>query len=185
MIVCGKRFTSAMKRLLFGVVLWGCLAEVAMAREQSVHALRSAYLYYFSNMIEWPNGVTFGDGQLQLCALTVDVNSQFQLKTIAGKSIRDLTLNIVFLNAGDFYSSKVNACHIVYVDEGSAKGLVERYDLPETTLLVTEGQVEKVGSIHLFVENKKLKFEVNTQRLAKKSFKVSSKLLRLSRSRAR
>ncbi|SMF47964.1 protein of unknown function [Alteromonadaceae bacterium Bs31] len=154
-------------------------SSLAFGKDQSIHALRSAYLYYFSHFIQWPNETVFPDDKLNLCASTEDDSDIFQLSTINNKPLGQQRLNIILLDSNP--NKQNETCHILYLSGSDSaidnqKGLY----LNDYTLTVTEGDSGYRGAIHLFMQNNKLKFEIDNDLLTKNKFKASSKILRLS-----
>ncbi|WP_162926318.1 YfiR family protein [Teredinibacter purpureus] len=154
---------------------------IVNAQQQSVHALRSAYLYYFSHFITWPDSTQFERGELHLCVLTENEKDSFQLSTIDNKLIGKNRLKIQFL---DKHNDRVDHCHMLYVTAPYRLWLLANAgNLNRDTLLVTEGNLLNKGDIHLYLLENKLKFEIDNSGLTVKDFKASSKLLRLSKKR--
>lgn len=159
------------------------LPTFSLAQEPKIHALRSAYLYYFSNLIEWPANTNFIGDKLNLCATIDDEADRFQLSTIDKQVVGKRILKIVFIEKDDnIETNKIPICHILYVGQNFTEWLYQNANFiaPET-LLVTEGKISNQGDIHLYTMENKLKFDIDNKKLVAKSFKVSSQLLRLSR----
>lgn len=166
--------------MLLIIFLVGLPAGVS-ADGQNIHAVRSAYLFYFSHFIQWPTDTRFKDDVFTLCAMVDNPNDRFQLSTIDGKALGEQQLAIRFASA-DQSGDSLNDCHMLYVNQAYADWLAqEAGKLDDGVLLVTEGEVSTRGAIHLFIEDNKLKFDINNRRLSSKNFKASSKLLRLSK----
>ncbi|WP_075187821.1 YfiR family protein [Teredinibacter haidensis] len=170
-------------RLVLVTLLLLASVPKVQAQEQSIHALRSAYLYYFSHFISWPEKTEFTNNELKLCVLTDDEKDRYQLSTIENKNLGVNTLHIQFFEAvGNAAADDLSQCHMMYVAERYDRWLENNTDrIDDKTLLVTEGGLQAKGDIHLFKLKKKLKFEINHEELMSRQFKVSSKLLRLSR----
>lgn len=168
------------------LILAAFLCTPVTAKDQSIFALRSAYLFYFSHFISWPEDAEFDNNNLNLCALTDSKNDRFQLKTIENKTAGTHTLKIVFLDDENFSTEKrIDTCQILYISEEHSNWLKNNTSrIGKHTLLITEGQTSSPGFIHLYTENSKLKFEIDNRKLIDLNFKASSKLLRLSRKRA-
>lgn len=162
------------------------LAPAALGNEQNLHALRGAYLYYFAHFIRWPSATTYPEDRLLLCALTDDERDRFQLNTLAGKTLGEKRLQIEYLVAKRYGGkNEPQRCHILYVTAAYSEWLNHHaMNLADNTLLVTEGPGKPRGLIHLFTQKNKLKFEIDRARMMRKGFKVSSKLLRLSKPRS-
>lgn len=148
--------------------------------DPKINALRGAYLWYFSNLIDWPENSTYPDRNFVLCAATQDEEDIYQLSTIK-KGVGNHTLKIKYISQ---LSDKRNVenCHVLYI----AKSVSNTYRAvlnqpPAHTLLVTEGESELKGNIHLFTLGTKLKFNINNRDLTDRGFKVSAKLLNLSK----
>lgn len=161
---------------IWGFAVGPCWATGA----QSVHALRSAYLYYFSHFIAWPDSTKFEHGAIVLCALCDDPQDRQQLLAIHGKNVGKVQLQVELLDVNKHIS--LSKCHMLYVVQDYEYWLAQNAELvADDTLLVTEGQLQPKGLVHLFIGQKKLKFAIDQQQLSARGFKASSKLLRLSR----
>ncbi len=144
---------------------------------QNLHALRSAYLYYFSSLIVWPKNTAFTQNKFELCAVTSDKQDHFQLSTIKNKKSGSHDLQIRLIE--NLKDEDLRGCHALYVnldDVGS-----DLSPVPEKILLITEGAYQFKGDIHLFSNKNKLMFDINVEKLNAKGFRASSKLIRLSR----
>ena len=149
--------------------------------------MRSAYLYYFSHFITWPDNTQFPNGELKLCVRTDNEKDRFQLTTINNKSLGANKLTIVLVDNEDDNNGTypdLPQCHMLYVASNHMQWLEGlRADLGIATLLVTEGEQDERGVIHLFMKNNKLKFSIDNSLLKDRDFKASSKLLPLSATR--
>ena len=172
----------------FALTSIGCLLAVYMvmllpvyvsANDQNIHALRTAYLFYFSSLIEWPNTIGFEKNTLNICVLSEDEDDRYQLGTIDKKKSGNYVLHIKVIGRLNLPPGIFDTCHMLYV--GSYREEIVGVTIPGTTLVVTEGDVGLKGSIHLYTRENKLKFEIDVSDLLAKNFKASSKLLRLSR----
>jgi len=169
------------KVCLIGIFTLLCSGHVYGQGEHSVYALRAAYLYYFSYFIQWPQSTVFSQNQLTLCALVDNEEDLFQLQTIDQKAIGDNQLSVHLYKSFEEVYSELEHCHMLYISEHLSSDVdVQTLASHSNLLLVTEGSASFKGPIHLTVKNKKLRFEIDNKNLKKKSFKVSSKLMRLA-----
>jgi len=162
---------------------WVLGANLCFA-QQSINAIRAAYLWYFSSLIQWPNDVDFNEDSFTLCAATSDKKDIFQLSTINNKKVSGYNLNIVLPFAERSGFESISSCHLIYIS-GSVSELIDKHveKINNGALVVSEGYHSDLTHIELVHDNNKLKFSVNRTKLNKRGFKVSSKLLRLSRNR--
>jgi YfiR/HmsC-like len=173
------------------LIAFGLISSKSLAAEQDIHALRSAYLYYFTHFINWPKATVFENNQFNFCVLDDNEKDRFQLSTINGKTIGDLRLNIIYFEntlatyADTNHDGSLLKCHAIYFNEShTANAAWRTLPIPAHTLVVTEGDHPtdfSIGDIHLFQLDNRLNFQVNDRELTVREFKVSSKLLRLSK----
>ena len=82
-------------------------------------------------------------------------------------------------------ASDVNACHLLFVTTAQAKNVAETLrrlrDLPPLTVGESEDFIRSGGAIRFFIEENKVRFEVNTDAAGRAKVKLSSKLLSLAR----
>ena len=148
--------------------------------DPKINALRGAYLWYFSNLIDWPASSTYPESKFVLCAATEDQEDIYQLSTI-NKGVGSYPLKIKYISQTNEID-RVSDCHVLYI----AKSMTNAYQSvlnqpPAHTLIVTEGENQSKGHIHLFTSGSKLKFNIDNNNLIERGFKVSSKLLNLSK----
>jgi hypothetical protein len=169
--------------LALGVLVSGL--SLAPAQGQSIsreYPLKAAYLYNFANYIEWP-AAAFPSPNSPFIVGVLGPNpfgsllDELTRKTIRGRPI-------VYRH----YDSPrdIGECHILFI--GAAVSDADCMAAIADTrtrhvLIVTEavGLARRGSVINFFVEQNKLRFEINLHAAQQRALRISSKLLSLAR----
>jgi len=146
------------------------------------YRIKAAFLYNFTLYTEWPaSAFNQPDSPIVVAVVGEDPFGKELDAAVRGKTVRGRTIEVRrFGRAGD-----VEACHLLFLTDSLAK------DLPQILGKVSDGGPLTVGEtedftraggvIRFFVEENKVRFEVNTDAAARARLKLSSKLLQLAR----
>ena len=154
----------------------GILLPISGLADNNVESkLKTAYLVNIANFVSWPETpqeivlCTSGKAKIykqlsKLSAVTLGNGSRLKVK---------------------FDPDSLGVCHILYLD--AAAHSLDAWDIPTpppTNLLIVSDLPDALKNgyaIQFYLRNLKLRFAVNTETLNKADYKISSKLLRLSR----
>jgi hypothetical protein len=160
--------------LILAVVLLATMPADAqeVSREYQVKA---AFLYNFAKFVEWPPSALAGPlticiaGRNPLGAALDDVVSG---ETVGGRPIH--TRIILEPEPG---------CHVMFIPDGAAASAYLRASRGAPTLTVgeTPAFIGIGGIISFFVEDGKVRFEINPEAAERAQLRVSSRLLQLAR----
>ena len=164
------------------------------AQEQVIdreYEIKAAYLYNFGLYVQWPNSPAQGtDENIAIGVLGKDpfgphLDRIAEAKTIEGKKI------VVYrFKSMDQY----RPCHILYVAARTVEG--EKEERPEDRLAAvlrktrgapvllvgdTEGFAQKGVMINFYIEENRVKFEMNPDAAKRAGLQISSKLLKLGK----
>jgi hypothetical protein len=178
--VRARRFTRI---LAVAAMACACLqARPAPAQEMLEYQVKAAFLYNFTKFVSWPkDNFAAADAPIVLCLVgrnPFDGGLRDMLRDRKAQG-RALTL-LSDEEAGDF-----QACNVVFIPRAEDDQLARI--LQNTTgrgvLTVGESQAfaKAGGMIRLLLEEKKVRFDVNTARAAAERLKISSQLLKLAR----
>jgi len=152
-----------------------------IASERSVPApseyeVKAAFVYNFINFVEWPSDP--GD-PVRLCVLG-ELPDTAAFNRLNGREVRRKRLAVVPLRAlGD-----VRSCDILFLADRLPHQLPEVLARlngnPTLTISDTDGFARRGVMINLFLEEKRVRFEVNTDAARAAGLGISSKLLRLA-----
>jgi hypothetical protein len=146
------------------------------------YAVKSAFLYNFATFVEWPAGAPSASApQLTICVLGADPFGESLDQVVAGKTIGARPLAIKRVSR----VSEAADCAVVFVGAGEGLRLPSLFadlrGLPVLTVGDADGFAEAGGIIGMFVENNRVRFEINLGAAEKARLKISSKLLSLAR----
>jgi hypothetical protein len=153
------------------------------AETPTEYDVKAAFLYNFAKFIEWPGGAFDGsNGAIVLGVLGPDPvgstleriarEQQVQGRPIVVKRARSL--------------SDLGVCHVLFVAPAAGNGnpmmLIPEASVP-SRLVVGDGIAfaERGGAIGFYVQERKVRFIVNTAATDRAGLKVSSKLLKIAR----
>lgn len=159
------------------------LTPLARAGDLSLHAMRSAYLFNFTKFVTWSPNAAFIPHKIRICLASSDGQDHFQLATINNQNALEQKLDIFRLESQMAYTAEqLASCQILFINEDFADWHKAHEKLiAKHSLLVTEGKAFKRGAIHLHVVDNKLRFEIAKHAALTEEYKISSKLMRLSR----
>lgn len=172
---------SALGRAAGAVVAASLLSGAPVAAQGGQAAeneLKAAFLLNFAKYVEWPAGTP--KASFTVAALGSDPLGG-ALKKIEGKAVRGATVAVKTLRE----VSEAADCDLVFVPAGEAAKLPEllRSLRGKNVLVVGDsaGFAADGGGVNFYVEDKKLRFEINVDAAADAGLKVSSQLLKLAR----
>jgi hypothetical protein len=169
------------------VFLGCCSAQAQTAGDAAVinreYTIKAAFLYHFSAYVEWPNeafsdkSTPFVIGVFQTNPFGTALDQIAQSKNVAGRPIE--IRNVTSADA-------VRGCHILFVPASAAAAaaapvLREAEKLPILVVGETDDFLRRGGEAQFFLEGNKVRFAFDTDGVAAKKLKVSSKLLSLAK----
>lgn len=146
------------------------------------YAVKAAFLYNFAKFVEWPKEAPAAlASKVTICVLGADPFAEILDQTVAGKTVGERGMTIVRVGR----VSDAVACAIVFVSASEAPHLrsvlAAFHGLPVLTVGDVDGFAEAGGIIGMFLENNRVRFEINVQAADEAHLNISSKLLSLGR----
>jgi len=183
----------ALRRLSFraGSFLASCIALILMAHAPSASTqvaqppseaeIRAAFILNFAKFTEWPAEV-FADAETPLTVGFVgadDARTAFAAlstgKEINGRKIVVLQLDSVL---------KARQCQILFFRKSNGDFAVGALEVANVSRTLTIGEAENFltrgGMIRLFVDDNRMRFDVNVGAATRSKIRLSSKLLALA-----
>ena len=152
-------------------------AQVAKAPEYS---LKAAYLYNFTQFIEWPgDSFTSADAPIVIGVLGEDPFGGALDQAVKNKTAHGRSFEIKrFKQIGE-----LRACHVLFVSGSEAKRLPEILAAVPKKGVLTVSDIDRFaeqgGVINFYMENNKVRFKMNLSAAGRAGVKISSQLLRL------
>lgn len=174
---------SAARRIPFGIipVLLGCWLTAGHAGEpMREYDVKAVFIYNFAKFVEWPDSV---GANVRLCLLgTSPFGKAFD--TLRGQPVKGRKFDVTAIDA----PTAVLGCHMVYVPPSQERNLdkVLARARGNGILVVSdsEGYAQRGSMINLYLEDDKVRFEINLQAVESSGLRVSSQLLSLGKAPA-
>ena len=171
-------------KLILCLILFAALSlsqhAGAESNAPSEYQVKAAFLYNFLKFVEWPERhSTVSNALITLCILGNDpfgnIMNGFKDKQVAGKKI--------FLRQMRS-TSGIRDCEALFIS-GSEKGDVEAIaELASGLHILTIGDTERFAQkgviINMFMENNKVRFEINIDAAKQAGLRIDSRLLNLA-----
>ncbi len=139
--------------------------------------VKAAFIYNFAQFVQWP---TAGEtpGAVTVCVLGASSLGAF-LSALSGRPVGGATLRVRTV------ASAQPSCNILVIPDGQAEQLPAALEKSRGghVLIVgeTPGLAERGAAINLFLEQNRVRFEVNIDAANRAGLAISSQLLRLAR----
>jgi uncharacterized protein DUF4154 len=175
-----RRFAAFLQAALLCLVSAG--AGSAQTSPSSEYQVKAAFLYHFSQFVDWPEG-TFkaADSPVRYCTIGEDPFHGALDASLSEKTIGARPLQVIhFKQAQDF-----RGCQILFIGAGEKKlvgtVLASLRGTPVLTVGESQDFVQDGGMIGFLLEENKIRFEVNLDAAEHAKLKLSSRLLALAK----
>ncbi|MBI5196614.1 MAG: YfiR family protein [Nitrospirae bacterium] len=141
------------------------------------YEVKAAFIYNFAKFIEWPADT---GANINLCVLGEDPFGA-ALDSINGKPVRDKNVAVKRIKS----HQQLKTCQIVFISASEKEHLAQILDAVENlsvlTIGDTNGFIQQGVIINFYIEDEKVRFEINPKAAESADLKISSKLLKLGR----
>jgi hypothetical protein len=163
------------------LVLAGFRAEEARAAQSAEREIKAAFLYNFAKFVEWPPGA-FPEpaSPVTLCVLGDDALGASLETVVKGETLNDRRLVVRRLRD----PQEARDCHVLFVSPAERRISQVLVALRGAGVLtVGDGNdfLDQGGMIRLFLEQNRVRFDIDLDAAERSHLKLSSKLLRLAR----
>lgn len=163
------------------------LSPSANAEPVSEYQMKAAYLYNLATLTTWPVGLNHANDKklkahnsVKICVLGVD-SFGGALQQLTRNSSSSIQITLSYL--ADM--NNVQDCQILFIDvsalDNPAEMLKKLEKIPALTVTDNLDLFNAGAMIWLFLEGKRLAFDVNYTRVKNAQLSMSSKLLRVAR----
>lgn len=176
-VICGIASKQCLIASLLVLESSQALADRSMASEYEVKA---AFIYNIAKFVSWPSYQETSTEGLTLCILGNDPFGK-ALDVIRGKRSGTKIWEIRYLRVVD----KLLTCRILFIAASEAERAEEILDSldgkPVLTIGDSDGFAARGGIINFFIEDRKVRFEINIDAAHRSSLNISSQLLKLAK----
>lgn len=168
--------------LVIALVAWSTL-PVSAAEPLEEYEIKAAFLYRFAQFVTWPEeAFESQEAPLIVAVGGHDPFGRILERTIAGKTVKGRSIEVRRYKR----ASDLAACHILFIasEESGASWLQSARRRPRAMPL-TVGETDAFwrdgGVIAFTIEQKRIRFAINTGAAEGAGLRISSKLLSLAR----
>ena len=143
------------------------------------YQLKAVFLYHFTRYVSWPNLDSTEEAPIVIATLGPNPFGSLLEEVVRGERVNGRPLAVRHFADID----QVEACHVLFISAD-----VDMPSLPaawqqQHILTVGErpGFAEGGGTINFFVDDARLRYEINIEAVSESRLVVSSKLLKLAR----
>lgn len=154
-------------------------AQAAVSREYQVKAV---FLYNFAQFVEWPaTAFASPDSALVICVLGEDPFGAALTDAVQGETIGSRTLETRRVPG----PADVEGCQMLFISRSEAAQiadiLVQLQPHPILTVSEVDGFAGRGGGINFYLEDNKVRFEINPDAARQRGIRLNAQLLSLGR----
>jgi hypothetical protein len=161
------------------VVLAALRCQAAMAAPPTEYEVKAAFIHNIAKFVEWP-AVPPSVRSAKLCVLGQNPFGE-ALGVLQGKPVGRLNWEIVPLDG----SVSLKECRVLFIsasERGNLGRILESIaNHPVLTMGDSEGYAEQGVMVNFYLEQSKVRFEINQEAANRAGLKISSQLLKLAR----
>jgi len=154
------------------------MADV-LAAPVSEYEVKAAFVHNIAKFVEWPASVG-AQGVLRLCILG-SAPLGAAAEDLRGKPVGRRVWDVAPVNSG----TNSRECNVLFIGAAEAANLPRLLDglkgSPVLTVGDTEGYAERGVMVNLFLDQNKVRFEINNGAAGRAGLRISSQLLKLAR----
>jgi hypothetical protein len=149
-------------------------------RKPSEYEVKAVFLYNLAKFIEWPDKALDDASTLTLYILGDDPFGIY-LDAIKGKSIKGKSIDIKLIDSPDALKS-TGILFISSSEKEQLRDILKRiFNRPILTVGDTQSFARAGVMINFYIENNKIRFEINTDAAKVAGLKISSNLLKMGK----
>jgi hypothetical protein len=168
-------------RAVAAALLIAAAAPVARAQDVTESALKAAFVYNFAKFTEWPDDVLPAAGAFTACVLDDGPVGSALERAVKGRLIGGRPVTVQHVHPG---SNTLRTCHLLFVSGLNAAQLGSVIASVRGAAVLTISDIDdfaRIGGIaHVFVEDGKMRFDLNLDLARRSRLQLSSKLLALA-----
>ena len=157
----------------------GAFAADRAAEPLSEYQVKAAFVYNFIKFVSWPSGAAPAGAPIQLCILG-DLPDPAPFDHLEGQDLMGRRLKVVYLRE----PQEARTCQVLYLASSLSGRLLEVLETvrgrPVLTVGDTNGYAKRGVMINMYLENKRVRFEINAAAAGEAGLRISTKLLNLA-----
>lgn len=157
----------------------GVFSADRRAEPLSEYQVKAAFVYNFIKFVTWPSGEVPAEAPVQLCILG-DLPDPVPFDHLDGQELMGRHLKVVYLRE----PQEARTCQVLYLASSLSSRLQDVLETvrgrPVLTVSDTSGFAKRGVMINMYLENKRVRFEINATAAGEAGLRISAKLLNLA-----
>ena len=170
-----------LRRVQLALVTAVLLCQPVLAQRANEHDIKAAFLYKFTNFVEWPEGTWQGADPFRLCVLAEAPMAAAVERTLQGEAVNGHPMQAVTPAS----TQEARRCRILFVGRSemprAAPMLAAVQDLPVLTVGDAPGFLAAGGAIGFVREDDRVRFDINLETARRAGLNISARLLQVAR----
>lgn len=138
-------------------------------------AVKAAFVYNFAKFVEWQADAS---NSVKICLAGVDNELAATMAGLEGRTVQTRAVSV----RREIKAAELDACHILVIGPaGRPVAEAARGRAGLLTVSDVKGFAASGGIIELFVEEGRMRFEINTRAAQRAGLRISSQLLKLAK----
>jgi YfiR/HmsC-like len=154
-------------------------AQEAGKKGPSEYQLKAAFVNNFIKFVDWPLGERSIGESFRVCLLGAEPLAE-PFEELNGQEALGHSVTVTALQS----PQEARSCQVLFVAASQSARLTEVIDglagAPVLTIGDTDGFARRGIMINMFLDNKRIRFEINAEAARSAGLRVSTKLLKLS-----
>lgn len=164
---------------LLGAALATLACASAPAEQPTEYEVKAAFVHNIVKFVEWPETART-DGSLTLCILGKDPSGS-ALDALRGRHIGNKVWEVSHANP----DTNLGRCDVLFIAASESGNLGQILAATKGSAVLTMGDspgyAQEGVMVNLYLEQNRVRFEINTESVKRARLKISSQLLKLAR----
>jgi hypothetical protein len=165
--------------VLLGAALAAVTCASARAAPPTEYEVKAAFIHNIAKFVEWPAAPPT-DGKLRLCIVGQDPFGS-ALDSLRGKRVGDKVWEVLPAKP----NSNLRECGVLFIAASERNNLGQLLDATKGSPVLTVGDSEGYAGhgvmVNFYLEQDRVRFEINAESANRAGLKISSQLLKLAR----
>jgi hypothetical protein len=162
------------------LVAWLVCGSTAQTQDVTEPSLKAAFVYNFAKFTEWPADALPAAASFIACVLGDGPVSDALERSVKGRLLSGHSVSVSRMAL----DGPLRTCHLLYVSGVTAAQVSAIVTIVKGAPVLTIGDIDDFaplgGIAHVFVENGRMRFDLNVDRAKLSRLQLSSKLLTLA-----
>jgi hypothetical protein len=157
----------------------GAHAADRHSQQPSEYQVKAAFVLNFIKFVEWPSGERLAGDEFRVCLLG-EMPASAPFADLNGQEVLGRRLSVSRVRT----PQEARSCQVLFVSASRSALLSEALDglnsAPVLTVGDTDGYAQRGIMINMYLEDKRVRFEINAEAARAAGLRISAKLLKLA-----